>query len=116
MSSLRNKVDCTDQIEKKQRTLKVKQDIPAIIKDTTQLLKMAQKQVRLLWKDYQSKRTTLLKDQKEEYIASRPNMCCLKAARIFKNFKASSGIYSKLPTKRHKGGSLSTIKVPISME
>ena len=32
MSSLRNKVNCTDQIEEKQHTLKVKQDLPTTVK------------------------------------------------------------------------------------
>ena len=40
----------------------------------------------------------------------------LQAARIFKNFKDSSGIYSELPTKRHKGGGLNTIEVPLPLE
>ena len=39
-----------------------------------------------------------------------------RAARIFKNSKDSSGIYSKLPTKRHKGGGLNNIEVPIPCE
>ena len=43
MSSLRNKVDCTYQNEKKQHTLKVKQDLPTTVKETTKLLKVAQK-------------------------------------------------------------------------
>ena len=43
-------------------------------------------------------------------------MCPLQAARIFKNFKDSSWIYSRLPTKQHKGGGLSTIEVPLPME
>ena len=46
MYSLRTKVDSTDQIEKKQQTLKVKQDLPTTIKETTELLKVAQKQVQ----------------------------------------------------------------------
>ena len=54
----------------------------------------------------------MLEDQEEAYIASRSNMCPVRAARIFKNFKASSEIYSELPTKRHKGGGVSMIKVP----
>ena len=43
MSSLRNKVNYTDQIEKKQLTLKVQQHLQTTIKDTTELLKTAQK-------------------------------------------------------------------------
>ena len=62
------------------------------------------------------KRTTVIEDQEEAYIASQPNMCLLRAARIFKNSKDSSGIYSELPTKRHKGGGLNTIKVPLPLE
>ena len=69
-----------------------------------------------MWKEYQSKKTTLLEDQEEAYIASRPNMCPLRAARIFKNFKDSSGIYPELPTKGHKCGGPSTIKLPLPME
>ena len=116
MSSLRNKVDCTDQIEKKQYIIKIKQDLPTTVKETTELLKAAQKQVQKMWKEYQSKRTTSLEDQEEAYIASQPNMSPLRAARIFKKFKDSSGIYSELPTKRHKDGGLSTIEVPLPME
>ena len=77
---------------------------------------MAQKQVRKLWKDFQSKQTTVIDDQEEVYIASRPNMCPLRAARIFKNFKDSSRIYSELPTNRPKGGGLNTIEVPLPLE
>ena len=57
-----------------------------------------------------------MEDQEEAYIASRPNMCPERAAQIFKNFKDSSRIYSKLPTKRHKGGGLTNIKVPVPLE
>ena len=111
-----NKINCTDQIEKKQRSLKVQLPLPPTVKETTEILKVAQKQVRKLWKDFQSKQTTVIEDQEEVYIASRPNMCPLRAARIFKNFKDSSGIYSELPTKRHKGGGLNTIEVPLPLE
>ena len=93
MSSIQSKVDCTNQIEKKQHTLKVKQDLPRKVKETTELLNAAQKQVQHLWKEYQSKRTTMLEYKEEAYIASWPNICHLRAARIFINFKDSSGIY-----------------------
>ena len=43
MSSLCNKIDCTDQIKKKQQTLKVKQHLPTTIKETAELLKDTQK-------------------------------------------------------------------------
>ena len=43
-------------------------------------------------------------------------MCPLRAARILKNFKDSSGIYSEIPTKQHKGGGLNTIKVPLPLK
>ena len=43
-------------------------------------------------------------------------MCPERAARIFKNFKDSSGIYSELPTMRHKGEGLNNIEVPIPRE
>ena len=116
MSSLRNKVDCTTQLEKKQRTLLVQQALPKTIKVTTEFLKVAQKQVRKLWKDFQSKRLAVLEDQEEAYIASCPNMCPVRAAHIFKTFKDSSRIYSELLSKRHKSNDLSTIEIPIPME
>ena len=75
ISSFRNKIDCTNQIEKKQQSLKVQQPLPPTVKGTTELLKVAQKQVRQLWKEYQSKRTTVIEDQEEAYIASRPDVC-----------------------------------------
>ena len=43
-------------------------------------------------------------------------MCPLEAARIFKNFKDNSVIYPELPTKRHTGGVLNTIEVPLPLE
>ena len=75
MSNLQSTVDCTNQIEKKQHTLKVKQDLQKTVKETTELLNAAQKQVQHLWKEYQSKRTTLLEDKEEACIASWPNIC-----------------------------------------
>ena len=116
MSSLQNKIDCTDQIEKKQQLLKVLQPLPLTVKETTELLKVAQKQVRQLWKEYKSKRTTVIEDQEEAYIASWPDMCPIRAAQIFKNFKDSSGIYSELLTKRHKGMGLNSIEVTLPLE
>ena len=53
LSSLRNKIDCEVQIETKQRSLKVQLPLPPTIKETTEILKVAQKQVRKMWKDYQ---------------------------------------------------------------
>ena len=93
ISSLQSKVNCTNQIEKKQHTLRVKQDLPTTLKETTERLNAAQKQVQHLWKKYQSKRTTLLEDKEEACIASCPNICPLRAARIFINFKDSSEMY-----------------------
>ena len=57
-----------------------------------------------------------MEDLEEAYIASRPNMCPERAARTFKYFKDSSGIYSELPTKCHKGEGLTNIKVPVPLE
>ena len=74
MSSLRNKINCEVQIEKKQLSLKLPMPLPPTVKATTELLKVTQKKVRKLWKDYQSKRSTVIEDQEEAYIASRPNM------------------------------------------
>ena len=55
----------------------------------------------------------LLEDQEEAYVASRPNMYPERAARISRKFKIMSDIFSELMSKRHKGGGLNTIKVPI---
>ena len=52
MSSLWNKIECTDQIEKEQQSLIVKQPLPLMVKETTEQLKVAQKQVGKMWKDY----------------------------------------------------------------
>ena len=116
LSSLRNKINCDNQIEKIQQSLKVPQLTPPTVKESSDLLKVLQKQVRKLWKEYQSKRTTVLEDQEEAYIASRPDMCPKRAARIFKNFKESSETFSNLPSKKHKGSGLNTIKVPLPLE
>ena len=45
MSSLRNNIDCTNQIEKKEQSLKLKQYLLTKIKETSELLKAAQKQI-----------------------------------------------------------------------
>ena len=116
LSSLRNRIICDNQIEKKQQSLKVPQPTPPTVKESSDLLKVLQKQVRKLWKEYQSKRTTVLEDQEEAYIASRPDMCPKRAARIFKNFKESSETFSQLPSKKHKGSGLNTIEVPHPLE
>ena len=116
MSSLQNRNNCADQIEQKQQSLKARQPVPPTVKETSDLLKGLQKQVQKLWKEYQSKRTTVLEDQEEAYTASRPDMFPKRAARIFKHFKESSEIYSELPSKRHKGGGLNTIEVPLPLE
>ena len=50
MSSLCNKIDCDAQIEKKQLSLKLPLPLPLTVKETTELLKVAQKQVRKLGK------------------------------------------------------------------
>ena len=55
----------------------------------------------------------LLEDQEETYVASGPNVCPKKAANFFKKIKINSEILSKLPTKQHKGGGLSSIEVSI---
>ena len=52
LSSLRNKIDCKVQIKAKQESLKVKKQLPELVKDTTKLLKSAQKDVRTIWKEY----------------------------------------------------------------
>ena len=95
LSSLRNRINCDDQIEQKQKSLKVPFPLPLTVKETSDVLKGLQKQVRKLWKEYQSKRTTVLEDQEEAYIASRPDMCPKRAANIFKKFKESSEIFSE---------------------
>ena len=41
MSSLRNKIDCTDQIKKKQQSLKVQHPLPPTVKETMEILKVA---------------------------------------------------------------------------
>ena len=101
LSSLRNKIDYEVQIEAKQKSLKVKQQPPDSIKDKTDLLKSAKKDIRIIWKKYQSKRTILMEDQEEAYVASRSNMCPKKAARCFKKLKIASDIFSKLPAKKN---------------
>ena len=42
MSSLRNKIDCIDQIEKKRQSLKVQQPLPPTVKETSKILKVGQ--------------------------------------------------------------------------
>ena len=71
MSSLQNKIDCNDQIEKKQQTLKIQQPLPSTLKETTEILKVAKKQVQKLWKEYQSKQTTVIDTKSGKNILRR---------------------------------------------
>ena len=43
ISSLRNKINCTNQTEKKQQSLKVQQPLSPTVNETTEILKVAQK-------------------------------------------------------------------------
>ena len=113
LSSLRNNIDCSKQIEKKEQLLAKKIILPSTITDTVIALKKAQQDVRICWKEFRSRRTTLLEDQEEAFIASHPNMDPAKAITIFNNAKSASNIFSKLPKQKHKGGGLTTIDVPV---
>ena len=107
------KVDCKVQIKAKQKSLNVKQHLPDLIKNTIELLKSAHKDVRMIWREYQSRGTTLMQDQEEAYIASIPNMCPKQASRCFKKLQLASAVFSELPAKKHRGGGLSSINIPI---
>ena len=113
LSSLRNNIDCSAQIEKKEQLLAKKIPLPLTIKDTVIALKKVRREVRTCWKNFRSRRTTLLEDQEEAFIASNPNMDPEKAIKIFNNAKIASNIFSKLPKQKHKGGGLTTIDVPV---
>ena len=106
LSSLWNNIDCHVQIEAKQNSLKINQYLPDSIKDTIKLFKSIQKDVQTICKEYWSKRTTLMKDQKGAYVESRSNVCPRQEARCFKRLQIASAIFSKLPTKKHKGSGL----------
>ena len=93
--------------------------MPSTVKETSALLKVLQKQVRKLWKEYQSKQTTVLVDQEEAYIASRPDMCPKRAARIFKNFKEEENDPSpkppvRSPVQQHKRYELPQNEAPVA--
>ena len=112
LSSLRNNIDCSKQIEKKERLLAKKITLPLTITDTVIALKQARREVRICWKEFRSRRTTLLEDQEEAFIAFHPNMDPAKAIKIFNNAKIARNIFSGLPKQKHKGGGLTTIDVP----
>ena len=113
LSSLCNEIDCSKQIEKKERLLAKKIILPLTITETTIALKQSRREVRICWKEFRSRQTTLLEDQEEAFIANHPNMDPAKATKTFNNAKIASNIFSKLPKKKHKGGDLTTIDVPV---
>ena len=113
LSSLCNSIDCSAQIEKKERLLAKKITLPLTITDTVIALKKARQEVRICWKEFQLRRTTLLEDQEEAFIASNPNMDPEKAIKIFNNAKSANNIFLELPKQKHKGRGLTTIDVPV---
>ena len=59
MSNLQNKIDCTNQIEKKQQSLKVQQLLTPTVKKSTEILKVAQKKVQKIVKRIAIKTTDI---------------------------------------------------------
>ena len=115
MSSLRDKIDCTNEIDRKQQSLKVQQPLPPRVKEKKNSQSGSTTSTETVERIPIQTNILSVGLRKSIYCES-PEYVPVRAARIFKNFKDSSGIYSELPIKRHKGGGLNTIGVPLPLE
>ena len=74
LSSLRNNIECSKQIEQKQNLLLHKIDLPITIELTSAALRLAQKNCRTLIKEQRTKKTSMEEEQETAFVAMNPEM------------------------------------------
>jgi hypothetical protein len=83
LSSMKNNIDCTKQIEQKQLLLKNIIRLPPEIKETSMALSLAQKNCRKLIKEQQTEKTSIDKEREAAFVAMNPEMDVKRASQIF---------------------------------
>jgi hypothetical protein len=116
LSSIRNNLDCTKQIEQKQALLINKIALPITIDETTIALRIAQKNCRKLIKERRTKKTSIDEGQEAAFVAMNPEMGTKRAAQIFQRAKETKQMMSELPSKKSCPGGVSSILVPLPKE
>jgi hypothetical protein len=116
LSSLKNNIDCSKQIEQKQNLLKNRIKVPEDIKEATIALRLAQKNCRKLIKEQRTKKTSIDEEQEAAFVAMNPEMDAKRAAQIFQRAKDTKQMMSELPSKMNCPGGISSVLVPLPKE
>jgi hypothetical protein len=116
VSSLKNNIDCSKQIAKKQSLLKKEIEVPEDLKEATKALSIAQKNCRKLIKEQRTKKTAIDEEQEAAFVAMNPEMDAKRAAQIFQRAKDTKQMMSELPSKMNCPGGISAILVPLPKE
>ena len=116
LSSLRTNIDCSKQIEQKQKLLLHRIVLPTEIETTSTALRVAQKNCRTLIKEQRTKKTSMEEEQESAFVAMNPEMGAKRAAQIFKRAKDTKQMMSELPSKMNCPGGISSILVPLPKE
>ena len=116
LSSLRTGIDCTKQIEQKQRLLQTRIILPTEIDDTSVALRLAQKNCRILIHEQRNKQTSMEEEQEAAFVAMKPEMGAKRAAQLFQRAKDTKRMMSELPSKMNCPGGISALLVPLPKE
>jgi hypothetical protein len=116
LSSIRNNLDCTKQIEQKQALLINKIKLPQTVEEASIALRTAQKNCRTLIKERSTKKTTIDEEQEAAFVAMNPEMGTKRAAQIFQRARDTKQMMSELPSKKNCPGGVSSILVPLPKE
>jgi hypothetical protein len=116
LSSLRTNTDCSKQIEQKQKLLLRQIALPEGIESASTALRSAQKNCRKLIQDNSTKLTSMEDEQESAFAAMNPEMGAKRAAQIFSRGKDTKQMMSRLPSKMHCPGGISSILVPLPKE
>jgi hypothetical protein len=116
LSSLKNNIDCSNQIQQKQLLLKNQIQLPEDIAEASKALSLAQKKRRKLIRDNRTKTTSIGEEQEAAYVAMNPEMDAKRAAQIFQRARDTKQMMSELPSKMNCPGGLSAVLVPLPKE
>jgi hypothetical protein len=116
LSSLRNNINCSKQIEQKQQLLLHRIVLPTEIETTSIALRVAQKNCRTLIKEHRTKKSSMEEEQESAFVAMNPEMGAKRAAQIFKLAKDTKQMMSELPSKMNCPGGIPSILVPLPKE
>jgi hypothetical protein len=114
--SLRNRIDCSKQIEQKQRLLLSRIVLSTEIDAVSIALRDAQANCRKLIKEQRTQQTSIDAEQESAFVAMNPDMGAKRAAQIFKRARDTKQMMSELPSKMNCPGGISSIMVPLPKE